>query len=106
LAILLLKIGDYGALAQEVFWGLWLFPLGFLTYRSNFLPRFLGVWLIINGCAYLVLSFVSILLPQHKDTVFTFAIPAMLAEVVFMLWLLIMGARAAKNPENLQSALR
>ena len=35
--------------AAEIFWGLWLFPLGVLAYRSGFLPRFLGVWLIING---------------------------------------------------------
>ena len=93
LSMLFLKINDYVVLALELFWGLWLFPLGILVYRSRFLPRFLGVWLIINGFAYVVLSFTSLLLPQYKDMVFKIAFPAMLAEVAFMLWLLIKGAK-------------
>ncbi len=93
LAMLFLKINDYVVLALEIFWGLWLFPLAILVYRSRFLPRFLGLWLIINGFALLVLSFISLLLPQYKDMVFKIAFPAMLGEVAFMLWLLIMGAK-------------
>jgi hypothetical protein len=93
LAMLFLKIGDYLVLTLEMFWGLWLFPLAILVYRSRFLPRFLGVWLIINGFALLVLSFTDLLLPQYKDMVFSIAFPAMLGEVAFMLWLLIMGAK-------------
>ncbi len=93
LAMLFLKINDYVVLALEMFWGLWLFPLAILVYRSRFLPRFLGLWLIINGFALLVLSFTSLLLPQYKDMVFKIAFPAMFGEVAFMLWLLIMGAK-------------
>lgn len=93
LAMLFLKINDYVVLTLEIFWGLWLFPLAILVYRSRFLPRFLGVWLIINGFALLVLSFTSLLLPQYKDMVFNIAIPAMFGEVAFMLWLLIKGAK-------------
>ena len=65
LAMLFLKLHRHGVLANEIFWGLWLFPLGVLLYRSRFLPRFLGVWLIINRFAYLVLSFTGFLLPQY-----------------------------------------
>lgn len=95
LAMLFLKISDYGVLILETFWGLWLFPLAILVYRSRFLPRFLGVWLIITGFFYLVLSFTSLMLPQYKDMVLNsvFALPAELGEVAFMLWLLIMGAK-------------
>ena len=95
LAMLFLKISDYGTLTLEMFWGLWLFPLAILVYRSRFLPRFLGVWLIITGFFYLVLSFTSILLPQYKDVVLNsvFALPAEVGEVAFMLWLLIKGAK-------------
>jgi len=93
LAMLFLKINDYVVSTLVLFWGLWLFPLGILVYRSRFLPRFLGVWLIINGFAYLVLSFTGLLLPQYKDLVFKIAFPAMLGEVAFMLWLLIKGAK-------------
>ena len=95
LAMLFLKINDYGVLTLETFWGLWLFPLAILVYRSRFLPRFLGVWLIITGFFYLVLSFTSLLLPQYKDMVSNsvFAFPAEIGEVAFMLWLLIKGAK-------------
>jgi hypothetical protein len=95
LAMLFLKINDYGVLTLETFWGLWLFPLAILVYRSRFLPRFLGVWLIITGFFYLVLSFTSLLLPQYKDMVSNsvFAFPAELGEVALMLWLLIKGVK-------------
>jgi len=93
LALFFLRMTDYGVLALEMYWGLWLFPLGILVYESGFLPRFLGVWLIINGFALLVLSFTALLLPEYKDLIFTIAVPAMLGELAFMLWLLIKGAK-------------
>ena len=93
LATLFLQINDYGVLTLEMFWGLWLFPLAILVYKSGFLPRFLGVWLIIDGFALLAISFTGLLLPQYKDMVFKIAFPAMLGEVAFMLWLLIKGAK-------------
>jgi hypothetical protein len=94
LAMLFLRLNDYGVLALELFWGLWLFPLAILVYQSNFIPRFLGIWLIVNGVVYVLLSFVSIVFPQYKDLVFTFGMPAMFGELALMLWLLIIGVRA------------
>ncbi len=98
LAMLFLKINEYGVLALELFWGLWLFPLAILVYKSRFLPRLLGIWLIIDGFALLVLSFTGLLLPEYKDMVFKIAFPAMLGEFAFMFWLLIKGVKA-KQPE-------
>jgi hypothetical protein len=49
LAMLFLGPHHQEIVAAEILWGLWLFPLAILAYRSRFLPRFLGVWLIING---------------------------------------------------------
>lgn len=99
LAMLFLKINDYAVLTLETFWGLWLFPLGVLVYKSRFLPRFLGVWLIITCIFYLVLSCTSILLPQHKDMVLNsvFTLPAELGEVAFMLWLLLKGVKTEEK---------
>jgi len=77
LAMLFLHLHGQGFVAGEVFYGLWLFPLGILTYRSRFLPRFLGVWLIINGVAYLVLSFTGLLMPQYEDKVSNILFPAL-----------------------------
>lgn len=49
LALLFLKINDYGAITLEMFWGLWLIPFGQLVYKSGFIPRIIGVFLILNG---------------------------------------------------------
>jgi hypothetical protein len=93
LAMLFLRLHHHEEVAAEILWGLWLFPLAILVYRSRFLPRFLGVWLIINGFAYLILSFTGLLLPQYENMMFNIAFPAMLGEMAFMLWLVIKGAK-------------
>ncbi len=92
LAMLFLNLHHYGIVVAEIFWGLWLFPLGLLVYRSRFLPRFLGVWLILAGFAWIVLSLTGVLLPQYVNKVDTFSQPAIIGEIVFMFWLLIRGA--------------
>lgn len=93
LAMLFLRMHGQEITAAEILWGLWLFPLAILVYRSGFLPRFLGVWLAINGFAYLALSFSGLLLPQFEDVVSRIALPAQQGELAFMLWLLFMGAK-------------
>ncbi len=93
LAMLFLNLHHYGIVVAEIFWGLWLFPLGWLVYRSRFLPRFLGVWLVLAGFAWVVLSLTGILLPQYSDKVGSFTQPAVIGEIVFMFWLLVLGAR-------------
>jgi hypothetical protein len=93
LAMLFLNLHHHGFVVAEIFWGLWLFPLGLLVYRSRFLPRFLGVWIILAGFAWVVLSLTGLLLPQYQDKVDTYAQPAFFGEIAFMLWLLIRGAR-------------
>ncbi len=97
LAMAFLKIKDYCVSALVLFYGLWLFPLAILIYQSAFIPRFLGVWLIINGVVYVLLSFANIVLPEYKDIVFTYGMPAMFGELVLMLWLLIKGTRDKNN---------
>lgn len=93
LALTFLKLEAYGTLALETFWGLWLFPLALLVYQSRFLPRFLGIWLAVNGLAYLVLSFTGLLLPEYAGSVYKYAFPAFFGELALMLWLLIRGAK-------------
>jgi hypothetical protein len=100
LAMLFLRLHHHEEVAAEILWGLWLFPLAILVYRSRFLPRFLGVWLIVNGFAYLILSFTGLLLPQYENMMFNIAFPAMLGEMAFMLWLVIKGAK----PQPLDAA--
>jgi len=78
--------------AAEVLWGVWLIPMGLLTYKSGFLPRFIGVWLLINGAAYVILSLTGILAPDYQDKVFMYSQPALFGEIAITLWLLIKGA--------------
>ena len=100
LAMLFLRLHGQEIVAAEVLWGLWLLPLAILVYRSRFLPRFLGVWLIINGFAYLAMSFTGLLLPQYEGMVSNISFPAQLGEIAIMLWLLIKGAK----PQPLDTA--
>jgi hypothetical protein len=93
LALLFLRLRDHQNTAAEILWGLWLLPLAVLVYRSRFMPRFLGVWLVINGIAYVVLSFTGILLPEYQNKVFIYAQPAFFAEIALMLWLVIKGVK-------------
>jgi hypothetical protein len=93
LAMLFLNLHHYGFVVAETFWGLWLFPLGLLVYKSRFLPRFLGVWLIFAGVAWVILSLTGLLLPEYQDKVETYSQPAFFGEIALMLWLVIKGAR-------------
>jgi hypothetical protein len=92
LAMLFLNLHSRGFVIAEIFWGLWLFPLGLLVYRSGFLPRTLGVLLMANCCTYVVNSFTFLLLPQYEHIVSRLMMPLGFGELLFMFWLLIKGA--------------
>jgi hypothetical protein len=93
LAMVFLRVHSQGLLVAQIFWGLWLFPFGALVYRSGFLPRILGVLLIINGAAYPIQSFTFFLVPRYESIVYRITFPALMGEAVVILWLLIRGAR-------------
>jgi hypothetical protein len=76
-----------------IFWGAWLFPLGLLVYRSKFIPRFLGVMLMIGCFGYLANSFTSLVLPQDEAAVSRWADPVQAVELIFMVWLAIFGTK-------------
>jgi len=93
LVMVFFRMHSQGILANEVFWGLWLFPFGLLVYRSRFLPRILGVWLMLNCFAYLATSVSGILWPQYEQRVSNWVFPVMFGELAIMLWLIFMGAK-------------
>jgi hypothetical protein len=93
LAMLFLTLHSRGLTIAAIFWGLWLFPLGLLVYRSGFFPRILGVLLVANCFSYVVTSFTTLILPQHESIVDRWMTPFQFGELLFMLWLLIMGAK-------------
>lgn len=87
---LFLDLHQYGIIIAQIFWGLWLFPLGYLIYKSDMLPRFIGVLLIIGCFGYVIDSITLILLPNLGITFSEFTF---LGEVIFPLWLLIKGIK-------------
>jgi hypothetical protein len=93
LALLFLKLHGQEIGAAMVFWGLWLLPLAWLVLRSGFLPKIFGWGLILNGLAYLAQSVTWSVLPQFDDIVTSVSMPLQLIEILFMLWLLVLGAR-------------
>jgi hypothetical protein len=98
LVMLLLRLHDAQNIAAEMLWGLWLIPLSILVYRSRFLPRFLSVWLFINGIAYVVLCLTGELFPQYYNKAFILSQPALVGELALMLWLVIKGSKP--QPQN------
>ncbi len=98
LVMLFVHLREHQITAAEILWGVWLFPMGALTYKSGFLPRFIGVWLIINGIAYVVLCVSRVMLPEYSDKLFIYLQPALFGELVIMLWLVIKGAGQTPLP--------
>jgi hypothetical protein len=93
LALLFLNMHSQGVNIAQIFWGLWLFPLGYLVFKSAFLPRSLGLLLLIAGFGYLTQSFFAFLAPGLKLNI---AFITGWGELVLLLWLLIRGVNIEK----------
>lgn len=96
---LFLNLRGTGFDIAAIFWGLWLFPLGLLVYRSGFIPRLLGALLMAACFAYLANSFTALVLPRYETAVSRWMSPIELAEMLFMLWLLVRGATPRPEEE-------
>ena len=93
LAYLFLRLHTQGINVASIFWGLWLFPFAMLVMRSGFIPRAIGIALMVAGSAYLAYASVSLLLPQYAGVVGQFAMVLEAGELPVILWLLIVGAK-------------
>src|SRR5881409_3204754 len=93
LAYLFVRLHSQGIFIDEMFWGLWLFPFGLLVFRSGFLPRFIGVWLMINCFGYVILSVIALFFPAYYGAAFNWSQPVLFGELAIMLWLLIKGEK-------------
>jgi uncharacterized protein DUF4386 len=94
LVLLLLEIHHYGFLAAQIFFGLWLVPLGYLAYRSEMFPRALGVALVFGGACYLAGLLAVFLIPDSGEKINVFVtIPSAVAEISMLLYLLVKGVK-------------
>jgi Domain of unknown function (DUF4386) len=83
-----LDLSHYGAFIAAIFWGLWLLPMGYLVFKSGFLPRIIGVLLIIAGFGYIIDAAALFLLPDLNIDISQFTF---IGELLLLLWLLIKG---------------
>ncbi len=99
-ALLYLNAHSTGYSLGLVFFGLDCLVLGYLIFKSGYVPRILGVLLVFAGLGYLVDSFASFLLPDYADYEAIFALvvfaPAIIAELSLCLWLLLKGVNVQK----------
>jgi hypothetical protein len=97
LVMLLLDTQHYGTLSAQVFFGLWLVPIGVLAYRSTLFPRWLGALLILGGVCYVVDLLAAFLVPAVGLAIHGFVvIPCAIAEISMVVYLLAIGVRTAK----------
>ena len=102
LVLLLLDSQHYGILIAQIFFGLWLVPLGYLAYKSSgMFSKWLGVVLIVGGVCYLVDLLALFLVPDFGQQIHLFVgvIPTTIAEVSMVIYLLVIGVKTSR-PEN------
>jgi len=97
-----LELRHYGAFIAAIFWGLWLLPMGLLIFKSNFIPKLIGILMFVAGFGYIVDSAALFLLPNLNIdfSKFTF-----IGEFLLLLWLLIKGVNVEQwKKRSLESA--
>ncbi|HEY1420032.1 MAG TPA: DUF4386 domain-containing protein [Candidatus Dormibacteraeota bacterium] len=101
LVLTLLDIQHYGVLVAQIFFGLWLVPLGYLVYKSGWFPKALGVTLIIGAACYILDMLVQLILPDLGAKAGTFIVlPSAIAEFWMLGYLLVFGVRSAPPAER------
>jgi hypothetical protein len=98
-----LSIDTYktGFVTAQLFFGTWLFPLGYLVYKSRSLPRFLGVFLMLDGIAVLIWFLQALLLPDYPAIRYPGLVVSFVAEVGLALWLLVKGVKVVDSGAGL-----
>jgi hypothetical protein len=103
--LLLLDTQHYGLLAAQIFFGLWLVPLGYLAYKSAMFPRALGVLLVVGAAGYLVDMLAAFLLPDVGTAIHGYVtIPSAIAEIWMVGYLLVIGVKTRTSAERVLAA--
>ena len=106
LALLSINVYKTGFVTAQLFFGTWLFPLGYLVYKSRFLPRFLGILLVLDGIAVLIWFLQALLLPDYPAIRTPGLVVSFIAELGLGLWLLVKGVRVVDSGAGLPGEMR
>ncbi|HEY5473066.1 MAG TPA: DUF4386 domain-containing protein [Candidatus Limnocylindrales bacterium] len=93
LALVSINVYKTGFVTAQLFFGTWLFPLGYLVYKSRFLPRFLGVLLMLDGIGVGIWFLQGLLWPAMRAITYPGLAVSLVAEVGLALWLLLKGVK-------------
>jgi len=106
LVMTLLDMQHYGLLAAQIFFGLWLAPLGYLAYKSGWFPKALGVLLIVATVCYLLDALAAFLVPDLARNIHGFiVIPSAIAELSMVGYLIVVGVKTPKPAERILAAV-
>lgn len=94
LSLFFLNLYQFGLIIVQIFWGLWLLPLGLLSIQSKYIPKWIGILLIIGCVSYVIIVVVGFLCPQYNESVSSvLMIPLALGEFSIIGWLLAKGVK-------------
>jgi hypothetical protein len=91
LSLFFLGLSGSGNMILTLFYGAWLFPLGYLVFKSGFLPRFLGVLLLLDGLSLMICFVQLCLFPGHEKLTYPLYPVMFIAEFGLAMWLIIKG---------------
>lgn len=92
-AMLFINLRKSGAAIAQIPYGVWLFPLGYLVFKSGFLPKILGILLIADCFGLVIYVFQYFLLPGYEIISYPCFVVSFIAELSLTLWLLIKGVK-------------
>lgn len=102
LNLLFLNLHKSGFTIAQIFFGSWLLPLGYLVYKSGFLPKWLGILLMADFVGVMIWFFQFFLLPGYDIITYPGFVVSFIAEISLSLWLMIKGVKEQKtDPENI-----
>lgn len=93
ISMLFIEIYSTGLLIVQVFWGLWLMPIDILAIKSGFLPRVLGIFLLICCAGHIISSFTPFLPDGAVSIVTQIGTVLAIGELPFFLWIILLGSR-------------
>lgn len=93
LVMFFVELRNAGTFIAQLF-AVWVLLVGYLVFKSSFLPRILGIWLMLGGLCYVVSALLFFLVPNFDGTIY--GLFAFIGELLFYLWLLVMGVKEQK----------